>query len=93
MKFEWDETKNRQNRVKHGIDFIVAVRVFGDSQRLEKYDLSHAEDEDRWIVIGMVTPAILVVVYTERQGGEVIRIVSARQANAKEQREYYDRRD
>ena len=93
MKFDWDETKNRQNKAKHGIDFIFAVRVFGDPQRLEKYDLSHNEDEDRWVVIGMVAPAILVVIYTERQGGEVIRIVSARQANDKERREYYNRRD
>ena len=93
MKFEWDETKNRANKAKHGIDFIFAVRVFADPQRLEKYDLSHNEDEDRWIVIGMVIPAILVVIYAERQDGEVNRIVSARQANDKERREYYKRRD
>ena len=93
MKFEWDETKNRKNKVKHGLDFNVAVRVFGDPKRLEKFDLSHNEDEDRWVVIGMVAPAVVVVIYTERQGGEVIRIVSARQANDKERREYYNRRD
>ena len=93
MKFEWDEAKNRKNKAKHDIDFFFAVRVFADPQRLEKYDLSHDEDEDRWIVIGMAAPAILVVIYTDRQDGEVIRIVSARQANEKERREYYDRRN
>jgi uncharacterized DUF497 family protein len=93
MKFEWDETKNRNNKAKHGIDFIFAVRVFADPQRLEKYDLSHVEDEERWIIIGMAAPAILTVIYTDRQDGEVIRIVSARQANEKERREYYDHRD
>jgi uncharacterized DUF497 family protein len=91
MKFEWDETKNQRNKAKHGIDFNFAIRVFADPQRLEKYDLSHDENEDRWIVIGMVTPAILVVIYTDRQGGEMLRIVSARQANEKERREYYYR--
>lgn len=93
MEFEWDETKNLTNKAKHGIDFSFAARVFGDLLRLERYDLDHAEDEDRWVVIGMVAPAVLVVIYTERQGGEVIRIVSARQANEKERREYYNRRD
>jgi len=89
MKFAWDEAKNRSNQAKHGIDFHVAARVFGDPQRLERYDPGHNEDEDRWIVIGMVAPSVLVVIYTERQGGEVVRIVSARQANEKERREYY----
>ena len=89
VEFEWDEIKNRQNTAKHGLDFHVAVLVFTDPHRLEKYDLGHNEDEDRWIVIGMVVPSVLVVIYTERQGGEVVRIVSARQANEKERREYY----
>lgn len=89
MKFEWDETKNRKNKAKHGIDFNIAARVFGDPQRLEAYDLNHDENEDRWITIGMVAPAILVVIYTERQDGEAIRIISARQANEKERQEYY----
>jgi uncharacterized DUF497 family protein len=93
MNFDWDETKNRTNLAKHGIDFRFAIRVFADSQRIEKYDFNHNEDEDRWIVIGMSAPAILVVIYTERQGGEVIRLVSARQANEREQKEYYNGHD
>jgi uncharacterized DUF497 family protein len=28
MRFEWDESKNRRNIRKHGIDFIDAVDVF-----------------------------------------------------------------
>jgi uncharacterized DUF497 family protein len=90
MKFEWDETKNRKNKTRHGIDFTAAIRVFSDPQRLEACDLNHDEDEERWKTIGMVAPAVLVVIYTERQDGEVIRIISARQANEKERQEYYN---
>ncbi|MBV5339205.1 MAG: BrnT family toxin, partial [Deltaproteobacteria bacterium] len=30
MIFEWDENKNRVNKVKHGIDFESAITVFDD---------------------------------------------------------------
>ena len=33
--FEWDENKNRINKVKHGIDFETAILVFNDLQRIE----------------------------------------------------------
>lgn len=89
MKFEWDENKNRLNKAKHGVSFEVAARVFADPRRIERYDNGHSNDEDRWITIGMAHPAILAVVYTERGSGDVLRLISARQANEKEQRTYY----
>lgn len=45
--------------------------------------------EDRGMTIGMVYPAILVVIYTERENKECFRLISARQANEKELRAYY----
>lgn len=73
------------NLKKHHIDFETAVRVFLDPDKLEQYDNSHADEEERWKVIGMVYPAILIVIYTERGDcGEIIRIISARKANEKE---------
>lgn len=89
MKFEWDEAKNRLNKVKHGVSFEVATRVFADPRRIERYDEGHSDREDRWMTIGIVYPVILVVIYTERQNGECFRLISARQANEKEQRAYY----
>ena len=38
MTFEWDESKERINISKHGIDFSTAALVFGDDNRIEKYD-------------------------------------------------------
>lgn len=56
MQFEWDEEKNRINKEKHdGIGFELAVRVFLDEKRIERYDVMHSTlTEDRWNTIGLV---------------------------------------
>ncbi len=89
MQFEWDEDKNTINKKKHdGISFEMAVRVFLDEKRLERYDEAHSFwGEDRWNTIGMVGE-VLFVVYTER--GDKIRLISARRATREEEQYYYD---
>ena len=88
MKFEWDDEKNISNQKKHdGISFEIAVRVFLDHKRIERYDEEHSSfEEDRWNVIGLVEK-VLFVVYTERKDN--IRIISARRATKEETEEYY----
>ena len=86
MKFEWDENKNLKNIEKHGVPFTYASLVFDDEHRVEKYDVQHSQDEDRYNVIGMVNE-ILFVVVTYRKA-DTIRIISARKANKKERSEY-----
>ena len=88
LEFEWDDNKAASNLRKHGVSFQYAARVFDDDNRLEYYDVNHSEEEDRYHTIGMVDD-ILFVVYTERR--ETIRIISARYANRRERRLYYDR--
>ncbi len=56
--------------------------------RLEFYDDVHSIDEDRYITIGKVEN-VLFVVFTERNDGDSIRLISARLATAKERRLYY----
>lgn len=89
MLFEWNEQKNERNLKIHGIDFKTAARVFADSNRIEKYDERHSDEEDRYITIGEIngTAYIVMVVYTERE--EVIRIISARKATSRERSAYY----
>ena len=87
LNFEWDDEKAEINRKKHNVMFSMAARVFLDEYRIEDYDESHNDDEDRCKVIGKVGK-ILVVIYTQRE--ENIRIISARRANRKEQEEYYE---
>ena len=88
MSFIWDDNKNEINKKIHdGIGFEMAVRVFLDEKRIERYDEKHSTpEEDRWNVIGLVDK-VLFVVYTERK--DDIRIISARKATAEETEEYY----
>ena len=89
MRISWDKNKNASNQRKHGISFDVAARVFLDPGRIEMYDDREDYDEDRWITIGAVESAVLVLVYSLRDAaGEVIRLISARKANAKEREAY-----
>ena len=82
---EWDENKNQLNKIKHGVDFQQAAKVFEDNFRLEEIDFEHSDEEIRYITIGRVND-ILFVVYTER--GEFTRLISARRATKKERVKY-----
>ena len=84
--FEWDSDKAELNWQKHKVRFDVAMNVFRDENRIENFDDSHSDDEDRWVTIGRVKE-ILFVVYTER--GEITRLISARRATAQERSDYY----
>ncbi len=87
MKFEWDEKKNQTNAEKHSIDFIEAEDIF-QTERLTTVDNRKDYGETRKISIGKIGPHVCIVVYTERKG--VIRIISARKANQRERRKYYE---
>lgn len=89
MRISWDKEKNASNQRKHGLSLGIAARVFLDPGRIEMYDDRAGYGEDRWITIGAVESALLVVVYTVRDAGdEVIRLISARKANAQEREAY-----
>jgi uncharacterized DUF497 family protein len=94
MRFEWDSEKNRSNRRKHGgIDFETASRVFADPDLVLRKDRV-VDGEQRWHAIGAVKRAMLLVVHVyleENQNGEeVIRIISAREADPHECRVYLE---
>jgi uncharacterized DUF497 family protein len=89
LKFEWDERKNRENQRKHGVSFEEARSVFFDQQAIEFYDDEHAEMEDRFLLLGVSGRLrILLVCHCLRNGGDVIRIISARRATKNEERDY-----
>jgi uncharacterized protein len=91
--FEWDDRKNRANRNKHsGIDFETASRVFADPNLLLRKDRV-VDNEERWHAIGAVQATVLLVVHVYREesdGEEIIRIVSAREADPQERRVYLE---
>lgn len=53
MLFEWDDDKEQTNIRKHKLDFTTAAYVFDDENRLEIFDESHSDYEDRYITIGL----------------------------------------
>ena len=88
MDFEWDAGKAAANLRKHLVSFEDAARIFLDPNRIETYD-GRDGGEDRWKTVGMVEPALLVVVYTVRGKDEnIIRLISARKADAHERTQY-----
>jgi len=89
LRFEWDERKNRANQRKHGVSFEEARTVFFDQQAVEFYDDEYGELEDRFLLLGVSSKLrVLMVCHCLREGGGVIRIISARKATKNEQREY-----
>ena len=75
--FEWDEVKNQENLIKHGVSFYEAQHAFSDEQRIIAEDLSHSQNEKRYFCFGLNKDktGILTVRFTYRGG--CIRIFGA----------------
>lgn len=86
--FEWDEAKALENRVKHGISFEIARRVFDDPFAIEFLDEREDYGEVRFNIIGMVDGRVIFVAYTLRNN--MIRLISARGAEPYERRKYHE---
>ena len=82
-RYEWDEAKRAANIAKHRIDF-AAMEAFEWDTVVETFDDAHGEP--RWIAKGYIGSRLYVAVYTER--GDVIRMISLREATPKEMRDY-----
>jgi uncharacterized DUF497 family protein len=88
MAFEWDEEKRQANLVKHGVDFRQMPELF-DGPTVEAVDDRFNYGETRINCLGEIEGRVFVVTITGR--GADRRIISARKANAREQRTYYAR--
>ena len=73
--FEWDHAKDRLNRAKHGVSFMMAQAAFFDPHRVVAEDLDHGGAERRYFCFGRVAGGILTVRFTYRAG--CIRIFGA----------------
>ena len=89
LRFEWDEAKAAANAKKHGVTFEEARSVFFDDRARLIDDPDHSEDEERFILLGLSsTLRLLVVCHCYRSKGNLVRIISARKATARESRSY-----
>jgi uncharacterized DUF497 family protein len=53
LTFEWDEAKDFSNQAKHGFAFDEAKTVFNDPRSITIADEQHADEEDRYLDIGI----------------------------------------
>lgn len=89
MEFEWDEKKNLSNFRKHGIWFEEAQTIWADESSSEFFDPEHRESEARFIRVGHSSVhRLLLVVFCERSGGDIMRLISARRATESERRQH-----
>ena len=88
MRYEWDDSKNRANIRKHGIDFMDVPAMF-QHPMVTFLDQKQDYGEERWIGIGILRTLSAVVVFTE-PNENTIRIISARKATKYEEKIYRD---
>ena len=92
MEFEWDEGKAAANLSKHDVSFEEAKTVFDDPLYVDFYDPDHAQEEERYIIMGHSRRhRLLFVAYAER--GNAIRLISAREATRREREDYEEGED
>lgn len=83
--FDWDAGNERKNVDKHAVSQAEAESVFDDFRLLVREDIKHSKAETRFQALGETTAGrLLHVSFTLRGNGTLIRIISARDMNAKE---------
>jgi uncharacterized protein len=87
--FEWDEEKAASNFAKHKISFESAITAFADPDALHLDATRQGDGENREKLVGMIEGRLFTVVFTLRD--EVVRMISARRANKREEKSYGER--
>ena len=89
LRFEWDSRKSSANAKKHGVSFEEAKSVFVDERARLIDDPDHSSDENRFVLLGLSSALrLLLVCHCYRSESDVIRIISARKATARESKSY-----
>lgn len=79
--------RKKENLRKHSLDFIDAPTLFSGPM-LTQLDNREDYGELRWIGIGILESLCVVIAFTERSDGEVIRIISMRKALSYERKAF-----
>ncbi len=84
--FDWDAGNSRKSADKHHVSQAEAEQVFFNSPLLMLPDPRHSQEEARMHALGLTdTGRFLLVTFTLRSNDTLIRIISARPMNRKEQ--------
>lgn len=93
LRFVWDESKSRANWRKHGVSFDEAQSAFFDEGAWVFFDPDHSEDEDRFLLLGLSAQLrVVLVCHCFRETNRVVRIISARRANRREEAAYWSQK-
>ena len=88
--FDWDESKNIDNQIKHDISFEMAATIWELPELIMDIpDKRKVYKEDRWIAMGQLPHdrrLVVLIAYCDRD--EEIRIISARFAENDEEATY-----
>ena len=67
--------------------------MFLDENAIRFFDPDHSGEEDRFVMLGIsFRLRVLVVCHCFRLNERIIRIISARKADKKEEKDYWNRR-
>ncbi len=84
--FQWDEA-NIAHIAKHNVLPEEAEQIFFDKNNVLDEDLKHANDEERFLIIGKTEKGrLLYQIFTIRE--DKIRVISSRDINKKEVKLY-----
>ena len=84
--------KGAENKRKHGVSFEEAQTVFYEDWGVLIEDERHAEQEERFVLIGTSAALrVLVVSHCYRASDQVIRLISSRKADRLERKDYETR--
>lgn len=85
--FDWDEGNRGKNWIKHRVMIEECEQIFVNIPLLIIDDPGHSEREQRYAAFGRTNNSrLLFIIFTWRSGQ--IRIISARNQDKKERRQY-----
>ena len=87
--FEWDDGNSRKSADKHGVSQAEAEQTFLNETLLVLEDVRHSMDEPRFHALGRTDRGrLLHISFTLREGGRLIRVISARDMHCRERSRY-----
>ena len=87
LEFEWNEVNKYKNWEKHQVDFRECEEIFSNKPLLISFDKKHSKVEKRFQALGQTNnKRKLFISFTIKNNR--IRIISARDQNRKERKEY-----
>ena len=87
--FQWDAGISRKRESKHGVSMAEAEQVFFNTPLLVLEDTAHSAQAVRIHALGKTDGGrALHISFTLRNGGSVIRVISARTMHRKERAIY-----